>query len=352
MQAGALNQGHVKHGVRYERQFPPSIERLLHQAGVDVRNAVSKPVVAPGCTVVQLIRMQHMALPRQAAAKRTPIAKRLNTRRGDADPIRVVAVRRERLARQPSLQPLDAAQLRLGPDVHGRSAPGLAQPFKTIALTLSHAWLHDGQTTESAMEQQGAPLAGLGAMLLTCAALMGSPGPSTLSVTAAGAAFGLRRSLAYALGLILGTTAVLLVVATGTFAVLLSIPRLASWLTVASAVYIVYLATQIARAPPLQNVTVAAPSFTGGLFLAAANPKAYMAIAAVFAGSNLEGLSPMAEALVKTVVLTVMIVLIHLVWLLIGTWLARMLRNPLASRVVNLVLAMSLLVTSVLAVLP
>ncbi len=40
--------------------------------------------------------------------------------------------------------------------------------------------------------------------------VMGSPGPSTISVTAVGAAFGLRRSIAYLSGLVAGTMAVLL----------------------------------------------------------------------------------------------------------------------------------------------
>ncbi len=84
------------------------------------------------------------------------------------------------------------------------------------------------------MDQGGASLEGVGALLLASAALMGSPGPSTISVTAVGAAFGLRRSLGYALGLILGTCLVLLVVATGVFAVLVSVPSLAPALTAAS----------------------------------------------------------------------------------------------------------------------
>jgi threonine/homoserine/homoserine lactone efflux protein len=65
---------------------------------------------------------------------------------------------------------------------------------------------------------------GVGTLLLTSAALMGSPGPSTISVTAVGAAFGLWRSLPYAFGLVLGTSVVLLVVATGIFAALVAVP--------------------------------------------------------------------------------------------------------------------------------
>ena len=206
------------------------------------------------------------------------------------------------------------------------------------------------------MEQQGAPLEGIGALLLTSAALMGSPGPSTISVTAVGAAFGLRRSLGYAFGLILGTCLVLLVVATGAIALLLLAPGLAPVLTAASAAYIAYLAVRIARAPPLrqQDPASVAPSLTGGLLLAAANPKAYVAIAAVFAGSRLGGgsLSPAAEALTKTALLALMVVVIHLGWLLAGASLSRVLRDPWASRVVNVALAVVLVVTSVLAVLP
>ncbi|TIX34501.1 MAG: LysE family translocator, partial [Mesorhizobium sp.] len=52
-------------------------------------------------------------------------------------------------------------------------------------------------------------------LVLAAAVVMGSPGPATISVTAIGAAFGLRGSLRYTSGIILGTTLVLLVVASG-----------------------------------------------------------------------------------------------------------------------------------------
>ena len=203
------------------------------------------------------------------------------------------------------------------------------------------------------MDGQIVSLPGLWTLLLTSAALMGSPGPSTISATAVGAAFGLRRSFGYVLGLVLGTTAALLVVATGIFAVLLSMPQLAPVLTAASAAYIVYLAIRIARAPPLSpgSPAAAAPSVGGGLLLAIANPKAYVAIAAVFAGSRLEGVPPAAEALLKTVVLTLMIILIHVAWLLTGASLSRVLRHPPTSRIINLALAATLVLTSAIAVL-
>ena len=194
---------------------------------------------------------------------------------------------------------------------------------------------------------------GLWTLVPTSAALMGSPGPSTMSVTAVGAAFGLRRALGYAVGLILGTEAVLLAVASGIVAMLLSIPRLAPVLTFASVAYIAVLAVRIARAPPLspQGSAAAAPSFAGGLLLAVANPKAYVAIAAVFAGTTLSGSSPAVNGLFKTAILGLMIVIIHIAWLLAGTSLSRVLRDPAASRTANLAFAGILIATSLLAVL-
>ena len=83
-------------------------------------------------------------------------------------------------------------------------------------------------------------------LIVASLVVMGSPGPSTVSVTAVGAAFGLRRSIAYLSGLVAGTVAVLLAVAAGVVSVLLAVPQLAPALLVASAAYILYLAYRIA----------------------------------------------------------------------------------------------------------
>lgn len=167
--------------------------------------------------------------------------------------------------------------------------------------------------------------------------VMGSPGPSTISVTAVGAAFGLRRSIAYTSGLIAGTVLVLLAVSTGVLAMLLAVPRIAPVLLVASAGYILYLAFRIATAPPLTTPDRSrdAPSFAGGLLLALANPKAYVAIAAVFAGSSL-------PASFKVAVLAAMVVLIHGAWLAAGAAFAQVLGDPVWSRRVNVSLAVAL----------
>jgi threonine/homoserine/homoserine lactone efflux protein len=190
----------------------------------------------------------------------------------------------------------------------------------------------------------------LGLMLMSTV-VMGSPGPATISVTAIGAAFGFRASLGYASGIVLGTFVVLLVVATGLMAVLVSVPTLAPVVAVASAAYILYLAFKIATAPPLaaNDDQAARPTFLAGFLLAIANPKAYVAIAAVFAGaSSTSGAGGLGVGF-KLAVLAVTIIAIHAVWLLAGAAFARFLHKPVASRIINLVFAVTLVLTTVLA---
>jgi threonine/homoserine/homoserine lactone efflux protein len=186
-------------------------------------------------------------------------------------------------------------------------------------------------------------------LILASLVVMGSPGPSTISVTAVGAAYGLRRSLGYVTGLILGTATVLLAVATGVMSILLSVPRLAPLLLAASALYMLYLAFRIATAPPLsRSVAARAPSIGAGFLLAVANPKAYLAIAAVFAGTRLSADTTL-DAVLKTAVLALMIVIIHVCWLAAGASFSRVFHDPVWSRVANIVFAAMLVVVTLLA---
>lgn len=190
------------------------------------------------------------------------------------------------------------------------------------------------------------------ALIVASAVVMGSPGPSTISVTAMGAAFGFRRSLKYAFGLISGTLCVLLAVAGGVVALLLTIPLAGQALEAISVLYILYLAFKIATAPPLEarGEQRTAPAFLGGFVLAVANPKAWLAIAAVLAGTTVVVEDAGMDALVKIVLLSAMIAIIHIVWLFTGASLSRMLHDPRSSRVINVSLAVLLVTMTVLAV--
>lgn len=180
-------------------------------------------------------------------------------------------------------------------------------------------------------------------LLASAAALMASPGPATLSVAATAAAYGLRRSLSYVIGINLGTILVLLAMALGASSLLYALPGLALPVSILASLYILYLAFKIATAPPLSaESNEAAPGVLPGLFLATANPKAYLAIGAVYSKAVLSPSSALLDAVLKCIILSIAIIVIHAVWALAGSVLTATLRNPKASRVVNIVLAAAL----------
>ncbi len=185
---------------------------------------------------------------------------------------------------------------------------------------------------------------------MTALAVMGSPGPATISLTASGAAFGVRRSVRYLAGVVAGTAVVLVAVAAGVTGALLATPALRPALIAAAVAYIVYLGYHIATAPPLGAgpEAASAPSATGGLLLGIANPKAWVAIGAVFVSVRLAQ-GAVLDAGLKTGVLAVMIVVINSVWLAAGASLAPVLRDPVRARRANIVLATALLVSTAAA---
>jgi threonine/homoserine/homoserine lactone efflux protein len=187
-------------------------------------------------------------------------------------------------------------------------------------------------------------------LCLASAAIMGSPGPATISVLAAGSAYGVRRSVRYAAGVSAGTAVVLVAVAGGITGALLAVPALRTVLTVVSVAYILWLAYRVATAPPLTGDAGApAATFGGGALLGVANPKAWIAIAAVFSSVRLAD-APAADAAAKVLVLTAMIGLIMSAWLLVGASVAPLLREPRRARAVNVALALALLAATALAV--
>ncbi|MGD1877156.1 MAG: LysE family translocator [Kiloniellaceae bacterium] len=196
-------------------------------------------------------------------------------------------------------------------------------------------------------------LANLVLLWLAALPLMGSPGPATLSTAAVGASFGPRRGLPYLFGIIAGTAGVLLLIASGVTAAILAVPALATVITILAAAYILYLAWRIATAPPLAQDAAAAkaPAFPGGFFLAIANPKAFSAIGAVYAGHSVIEGNLAADAAVKIAALTLVIVLVNSIWLVFGALIAKALHDPGKSRIANVTFAILLVVSVALALI-
>jgi threonine/homoserine/homoserine lactone efflux protein len=187
----------------------------------------------------------------------------------------------------------------------------------------------------------------LPSFLLAGVALTGSPGPNTLGLAAASAAYGLRRSMPLLVGSVVGVLAVMLATATGLTGLVLAQPGVAPVVSVAAAAYMLYLAYRIATAPPMASgAGEQAPGFGPGLFLGLGNPKAYAAMAALYSGFTVLPNDPVGDAMAKTGVLLAMILAVDVVWLLVGSALTRASQRPAVHRAINVGFAV-LLVASV-----
>jgi len=194
---------------------------------------------------------------------------------------------------------------------------------------------------------------GLSAFVLAGLALVGSPGPATLSLAAAGAAFGARRGVGYMTGILIGMVVVMGIAATGTIGVVLAVPGAKPVIIAAAAAYFAWLAFRIATAPPLAegSGTGRRPSFAGGLFLSLVNPKGYAAMAALFSGFVLVRERLALDAVAKATLLLALMIAVNVAWLLTGAALTRLFRQPRTNRAINLAFAALLLASVAVALL-
>lgn len=188
---------------------------------------------------------------------------------------------------------------------------------------------------------------GLIGFILAGFALVGSPGPATLSLAATGAAFGVRRGLGYMAGIIAGMVIVIGVTASGVTGILSALPGVTPVLTALAAGYIGYLAYRIATAPALaeQGAQVRQPSFTAGILLSLVNPKGYVAMAALFSGFVLVHDSVGLDVALKVAILVTMMTLVDTAWLFAEATLTRYFRDPGINRIINVAFAVLLIVS-------
>ena len=184
-------------------------------------------------------------------------------------------------------------------------------------------------------------------------ALTGSPGPATLSLAAAGAAYKIQDCRYYLLGITAGVVVVILGVAAGLITAILAVPYAARVLAVISFAYLGYIAYKIAFAPPLgeADAVARAPGFMSGLILNLTNPKAYAAFAALFSGFDLMPQTPVYSAVVKALVCIALLCIINPTWLVAGSALRRQLQDARVSRLINRGFAVLLLASVAAAIL-
>ena len=135
-----------------------------------------------------------------------------------------------------------------------------------------------------------------------------------------------------------------MIVATGLFVAIRTVPFMSSVLSAASVAYIVYLAVKIATAAPLgESTQVASPGFPSGFVLGLTNVKAYAVFAALFGGFAL-GVSDQWDVAIKAAICMGVIVIFDFLWLAMGSSLRRFFTDPILNRMVNIVLALLMVV--------
>jgi threonine/homoserine/homoserine lactone efflux protein len=176
-----------------------------------------------------------------------------------------------------------------------------------------------------------------------------TPGPNNLMLLASGANFGLRRSIPHMLGISVGHSFMVVVVGLGLMGVFEAVPRLHDALTVASALYLLWLAWRIATSTPKDGAARARPfTFWQAAAFQWVNPKAWaMAIGAVtlYAGDG----GPGAVLAVAAVFAATNLPSIG-VWTAMGQEMRRLLTSPARLRAFNWTMA-ALLVLSLWPVL-
>ena len=183
--------------------------------------------------------------------------------------------------------------------------------------------------------------------------LLITPGPGVLSTAGVGSAFGARAGYRYVFGLFLGTNMVALAVVTGLAGLVLAQPALRTLLMYASVLYLGYLALRIAFA----GSTIAfiqssrAPGIRNAMALQAINPKAYVVNTALFTGFEFVSMPLWQETLWKFLLINLIWVPIHLLWLAAGIGLQRLALPLHWQRVINVLMALSLIMVVLLAVI-
>ena len=175
-------------------------------------------------------------------------------------------------------------------------------------------------------------------LFLFALAMVGSPGPNNLMLTASGANFGFRRTIPHILGIMLGMVSMLMAVAAGLGALFESWPLLQRLLKIAGALFLFYLAWRIANAThrPAQCQGDSQPlSLWQALAFQYVNPKAWLINISAIATFTVSGPAYWHSALVISVVYLLVMSNTLPFWTGFGIMVGRLLATDRARRHFN-----------------
>lgn len=174
-----------------------------------------------------------------------------------------------------------------------------------------------------------------------------TPGPNNLMLMASGINFGVHRTIPHMLGVAVGFTLMIVLVGLGIMEFIEAVPGSITFITIASGLYLLYMAWKIATAhtAPAENGSEASGSKPMSFIQAAlfqwVNPKAWtMALTAISA------YAPRQDGWIGVFVVAAVFGIINLpstsLWAVMGARMRRFLGDPFRLRAFNIVAALLL----------
>ena len=178
-----------------------------------------------------------------------------------------------------------------------------------------------------------------------------TPGPNNLMVAAAAANHGITETVPHILGITVGFTLMLAIVAGGLGGVVDAVPFLHPVLQWGGAAWLLYLAWKIATAPPPSEQRSRPPlGFFGAAAFQWVNPKAWMIALSAASEFVVPGRPLLLEAGRIAGIFAIVAIPCILPWAMLGSGTARILNAPHRLQAFNIVMAV-LLVASIVPVL-
>lgn len=184
-------------------------------------------------------------------------------------------------------------------------------------------------------------------LMTYCLVMSSTPGPNNVMLTALGANFGYRRSLAPILGINAGVFTQTVLCCLGLGSLFLAYPMAHAVLRVTGVLYLVYLAWQLSGVAAAEGRPAQPMSFAQALLFQALNPKSWIkaiTLASVFMPS---GMSALQGALLVGLIGWAIGFPCNSMWALFGVAIRGFLAAPRQRRIFNLLMAGTLLVLAV-----
>lgn len=177
-------------------------------------------------------------------------------------------------------------------------------------------------------------------------AQIGTPGPANMALLATGAGYGLRRTLPFVAGVVVGKQLIIWPLGFGLMQLAQSWPGVFLAMKYLSAAYIIYLAWRVAnmRLKPDQ-ADGTPPGFFAGLIVHPLNPKAWGMITAAFTNFVTPSSDIFTATLSVALVLIVCQTILHPLWAGAGQLIASTIQGTRAERFVFLALALLTIIT-------